>query len=149
MQIVVISVFCLFVSASNLFLYFYFGERTTQNYLSFGDAIYESELHRLPVRLQKPLIMMIAVTQWPAYCHGFGWAYLNLYTFGRAIIIQWKCETWILIFALFFSTFTDASNCLQLLHGLQNANNRIGLRLDQFKRKPFVKGRFKNVLRDS
>lgn len=84
-----IGVICvsLFISASNLFLYCYFGEQTTQNYITFGDLIYESEWRRLPIHLQKPLIMMIAVAQLPLQYHGFGLAYLNLNTFLGVIEI--------------------------------------------------------------
>lgn len=69
-----------------LFLYCYIGERTAQNYLSFGQLLYGSNWHQLPVRLQKPIIMVIAIAQRPLCYHGLGMVYLTLDTFCKVSI---------------------------------------------------------------
>lgn len=80
----------LFSCSSELFLYCYFAERNTQNYLSPSGLLFESKWRRLPIRLQKPMIMMIAVAQRPRYYHGNGLAHLNLNTFLRVHICTYR-----------------------------------------------------------
>lgn len=81
-----ISVYALCSTGCILFLYCYSGERTTQNYLSFDQLIFDSKWHRLPIYLQKELIMIIAAAQRPSEYHGSGLAFLNLNTFCRVNI---------------------------------------------------------------
>lgn len=81
-----ISVYSAGITGSILFLYCYFGERIYQNYLSLGDALYESKWRRLPINLQKSLVMIIAVAQRPRQYDGSGLAYMNLNTYLRVSI---------------------------------------------------------------
>lgn len=113
--------------ASNLFLYCYFGERTTQNYLSFGHLLYESKWSRFPLQIQKSMVKMIAVGQRPLYYHGLGLAYLNLYTFGRVNIPQFinlQILLWYNVFFYFrlvnWSVQMLRTVITKLLHGHQN-----------------------------
>lgn len=79
------------------------------NKLSFADLLYESKWRRLPDRLQKLFIMMIANAQRPLNYHGFGLAFLNLYTFGAVSIPSvYNVITWSMLhnFSL-FNLFTQ------------------------------------------
>lgn len=76
---------CVAVSGSNLFLYCYFGSRSTQTSYAYADALYKSEWFHLPMELQKFTIVMIANAQRPLFYHGFGVARLNLDTFCSVI----------------------------------------------------------------
>lgn len=73
--------FCVFVSGSNLFLYCYFGGRATIDIVSYANILFESSWYKLPIELQKFIIVMIANGQAPIHYHGFGIAHLNLGTF--------------------------------------------------------------------
>lgn len=66
----------------NLFLYCSFGNLTTDNFLQFGDAVYDLHFYEFPHDLQKYLTIMIAETQEPVYYHGFNILNLNLVTFS-------------------------------------------------------------------
>lgn len=72
---------CVFVSSSNLFLYCYFGSRSTQHKLSYSNVLYESMWFELPVGIQRFMIVMIVNAHRPLHYHGFGIARLNLDTF--------------------------------------------------------------------
>lgn len=123
-----ISLFCICISGCVLFLYCFLGERTTQNYLSFGELVYRSKWHRLPARLQKPIIMMIAVAQRPLYYNVFGIAHLNVSTFGKVNIEHvhvYSMYRQILDCFTFQWIFADAESCPELLHGIQNVCNEM------------------------
>lgn len=69
------------MSGSNLYLYCYFGGRSTLDTISYGDLLYESKWFRLPTKLEKYFTFMIANAQRPLHYHGFQIARLNLNTF--------------------------------------------------------------------
>lgn len=71
------------MSASNLFLYCYYGKLTTNSFVEMSHGLYESNWVELPVNLQKYYILMLANIQIPLYYHGFGVAVLNLETFTK------------------------------------------------------------------
>ncbi|XP_031636677.1 odorant receptor 49a-like [Contarinia nasturtii] len=80
---------CVFVSSFNLFLYCYFGNRSTDECFSYANLLFESSWFELPVMLEKFITVMIANAQRPLFYHGFGVARLNLDTFCsmlRAVI---------------------------------------------------------------
>lgn len=67
--------------AFTLFLYCYYGERSTENYAAFGDCLYESNWMNLPKDLQKDFVLMIAHAQKELYYHGNKVVNLNLELF--------------------------------------------------------------------
>lgn len=67
------------MSASNLFLYCYFGKLATESQNSW--CLYETNWQNLPLDLQKYFILMIANVQKPLHYHGFKIAVLDLETF--------------------------------------------------------------------
>lgn len=71
---------------SNLFLYCYYGGRTTVNYFKFTDCIYGANWVQLPVRLQKLFIIMIGEAQRPQFYRGSGIINLDLAVFGKVSV---------------------------------------------------------------
>lgn len=65
----------------NIFLYCFFGQMASRSYEKMADSLYEFDWHKLPVNLQKHVILMIANTQQPLFYDGFGVVVLNLETF--------------------------------------------------------------------
>lgn len=47
-----------------------------------ADCLYDTNWQKLPIRLQKYVVLMIGNAQKPLYYHGFGVALLNLETFN-------------------------------------------------------------------
>lgn len=78
------------VSGCNLFLYCFFGNRTSDNLLDLGDVFYDFKFYKFPGDLQKYLTLMIANTQEPVYYHGFNILNLNLVTFNAVRLIARK-----------------------------------------------------------
>lgn len=74
------------VSGCNLFLYCFFGDRTSDNFLAFGDVVYDMDFYKFDRDLQRYLTLMIASTQKPVYYHGFNILNLNLITFNAVCI---------------------------------------------------------------
>lgn len=64
-----------------LFLYCYFGVLATESYEQMADALYKSKWHKLPIFLQKYIVIMIIDMQKPIHYHGFGIADLDLVIF--------------------------------------------------------------------
>lgn len=97
------------ISATNLYLYCYFGKSATDSFKGMADCLYECQWQALPVNLQKYLILMIESAQKPIFYHGFGMAVLDLETFCKV----WKLDIrtkenkilktvmWIWFFAIF------------------------------------------------
>lgn len=77
------------VSVFNLFIYCYLGRVATESFLKMSECSYESNWQRLPVKLQKYFIVMIANMQQPLYYHGFSVAVLNLETFNK-VRLTWR-----------------------------------------------------------
>ncbi|XP_055308155.1 odorant receptor coreceptor-like [Sitodiplosis mosellana] len=69
-------------SASNLFIYCYFGKMATESYAQISDCLFESNWYTHPVNLQKHFILLIANAQTSLFYHGFGFTVLNLQTFN-------------------------------------------------------------------
>lgn len=63
----------------------YVGSYTTENFLRFGDASYESMWYKLPTDLQKYVILIIAEAQRPRVFNGFGVIDLNLMAATKVI----------------------------------------------------------------
>lgn len=68
---------------SSLFLYCYFGKRSTESFEEMANCLYESNWTKLPVALQRYYILMIANMQKPLCYHGFLIKSLDLGTFIR------------------------------------------------------------------
>lgn len=70
-----------FVSCLNLFVYCFYGKIATESFANMSDNLYDSNWQKLPIELQKHLVVMMANAQRPIFYHGFGIAVLNLETF--------------------------------------------------------------------
>lgn len=57
--------------------------RATTSFENMIDSVGELNWYRLPIRLQKHLIIIIGDMQIPLYYDGFGVLYLNLETFSK------------------------------------------------------------------
>lgn len=66
-----------------LYLYCYYGKRTTDDYAAFGHRLYETNWMIFPNNLQKILVLMIAHAQKPVHFHGYHFVYLNLDLFVK------------------------------------------------------------------
>lgn len=64
-----------------MFLYCYLGKLATESYEKMADCLFESDWQKLPVALQKYVIVMIADMQKPICYHGFGMYKLDSQTF--------------------------------------------------------------------
>lgn len=71
------------VCACTLFVYCFFGMIATESYEKMADCLYESNWQKLPIDLQKYIILMIQNTQQPRFYHGFGVCHLNLDTYSN------------------------------------------------------------------
>ncbi|XP_055305901.1 odorant receptor 22c-like [Sitodiplosis mosellana] len=96
----VLMLFGVFVSGTNLFVYCFFGKLATESYTKIADCLYEANWREVSIDLQKYIIVMIQNAQRPLYYHGFGIAVLNLETFCG--LLQ-KVAT----FYMAFKTFTE------------------------------------------
>lgn len=67
-----------------LYVYCYFGKKSTESHEEMFDCFYECNWLDLPPNLQKYFIIMIGNAQRPICYHGFGVAVLNLETFLKA-----------------------------------------------------------------
>lgn len=76
----------IFTFTSTLFLYWYFGKRSTEYFEEMANCLYESNWPKLSIKLQKYLILMIANMQKPIYYHGLSIANLDLKTFNQVRI---------------------------------------------------------------
>ena len=64
----IIVVFSLF----SFFLFCHYGGKITQQFEEIGDAVYQLEWYRLPVKMQNDLRIMIALSQKRVYMRGYG-----------------------------------------------------------------------------
>lgn len=74
-------VFSITLSEYNIFLYCFYGKKTTNNYLAYADLLYESNWINLPNNLQCLYKLMIAYGQIPLSYHAGNIVKLNLETF--------------------------------------------------------------------
>lgn len=77
----------LLVSGANLYLYCYYGNRSTNDFAQMAQLLYESNWNQHPVELQKFFKMMIANAQRPLFYHGFHLVQLNLETFLKVRVV--------------------------------------------------------------
>lgn len=95
------------VNTSGIFVYCYFGKMASDSYKSMSESIFESNWQKMPIGLQKYLILMIGNTQKPQFYHGFGVFVLSLETFAAVSMFRlesinvsflvWKLEIIIII----------------------------------------------------
>lgn len=79
---VVIILMSVCSTVSNVFVYCYFGMLSTESYMEMSDNLYyELNWSKLPIKLQKYLVVMILSMQKEIYYHGFEVARLDLRTF--------------------------------------------------------------------
>lgn len=64
-----------------LFLYCYYGKLASESSAKFADCVYDLDWQKLPTKLQKYVIVMIANMQRPIYYNGFRFVDLDLSTF--------------------------------------------------------------------
>lgn len=69
------------IGLANLFIYCYFGVKTTENYERMADSLYECDKPEMHVEIQKYIYLMTMNMRKPCFYHGFGVAALNLETF--------------------------------------------------------------------
>lgn len=67
----------------NLFIWCYFGKFSSESYLRMADCLYEYNWQEIPIKLQKPFLIMITNAQRPLHYHGFGVPVLNLELFCK------------------------------------------------------------------
>lgn len=80
-----------------------------------SDLLFESEWHRIPVNLQKYVILMIADMQRPVFYHGFRIAVLDLETFAKVEQLEtftFFINDWIASTPLFFRYFEMSSHII-------------------------------------
>lgn len=66
----------------NVFIYCFLGKLATESFSKMADSLYDIDWHKLPVGVQKYVILMIGNMQQPLYYHGyFSITILNLDTF--------------------------------------------------------------------
>lgn len=71
----------LIVSGANLFLYCYYGNRSTNDYAQMAHSLYHSSWYKHSAAMQRFFKMMIANAQRPLFYHGFRMVELNLETY--------------------------------------------------------------------
>lgn len=105
----------------NLFIYCSFGKLATESFGQMSNCLFESEWLKLPVKLQKCYIIIIANAQIPLFYHGFDIIVLNLETFASVSMIckgqnneKWKLNE---INALFISDDANGSIILYAVQG--------------------------------
>lgn len=69
------------VSSGNLYLYCFYGNRSTRDYAEMAHYLYASNWYKHPVELQKFFKMMIANAQIHLFYDGSGIVQLNLETY--------------------------------------------------------------------
>lgn len=74
------------ISTANLYLYCFGGSVVTENCGMYADILFESDWYKMPIRLQKYYILMIANTQRPIHLEGHGLVRLSMEAFGRVNI---------------------------------------------------------------
>lgn len=97
------------IGHANLLVYCYFGKLATESYEKMTDCLYECDWQKLPIDLQKYIVLMIQNTQLLQFYHGFGVFILNLETFTRVrkFIIDYLIDIKIInIFQLIKAIFT-------------------------------------------
>lgn len=132
---------------SNISLYCYLGKLATESYAKMADCVYDSNWYKMPLNLQKYLVLMIANAQAPLHYHGFKIAVLSLETLTKVGKIQIKIHEFDknqkvisnFIFKLFqfffgfwnwhFLNFAATSSNIHLLHDVQNINIQINIHL--------------------
>lgn len=87
---VVISLWLTVYSMLVLFLYCFFGKLAIDSFAKMPDCVFKMNWQKLPVRLQKYVILMIADMQIPIYYHGFEVAIIDLRTFIG--VSSWKSD---------------------------------------------------------
>lgn len=75
--------FAFAISASNIFVYCYFGKMATESYRDMANCLFEANWHEYPVEIQKYFILFIANAQKPVYYHGSKIVTLDLEMFTR------------------------------------------------------------------
>lgn len=75
----------LLVSGANLYLYCYYGDRSTRNFDQMAHVIFQSNWNERPVEIQKFFKMMIANAQRPLFYHGLYIFHLNLETYLKLL----------------------------------------------------------------
>lgn len=83
---IIIGVFGIIMSTGNIFLYCFVGSLTTSIFWGNADIAYESLWYKLPIDLQKYLLLLLVDAQRPIIFHGFGIINLDLIFFMKVKI---------------------------------------------------------------
>lgn len=70
-------------SIITLYIYSYFGDKTTDIFYEYSFCVSKSNWFEIPSNLQKFLIPMIAFSQRPVFFHGSGLVKMNCDTFAK------------------------------------------------------------------
>lgn len=104
----IIAILC---GVANLFLFCFYGKKTTDSYRNIADCLYDCNWHEMPIDQQKYIIMMIMNAQIPLHYHGSRIVIMDLETFVKVR------NTFNRIFSVFNELyFTVHESCLHLLH---------------------------------
>lgn len=81
-SIAILNVLLLFLCGlSGMFPYCYFGELATESFENMCDCVVELNWQKMPIELQKYIVLMVSNMQAPLHYHGFHVATLELGTF--------------------------------------------------------------------
>lgn len=74
---------CIFSSLLWPFIHCYYADMTTDRMETIGEKIFEPKWVELPVKLQKPIILIISRSQQKLRFNGGGMVYCTLESFGK------------------------------------------------------------------
>ena len=100
------------LTVSILNFYFYFGNIATESYERMCDSVFEMNWQKLPLRLQKYVVIMIANMQKPLYYHGFQIVNLEFVTFAGVSLNKTSLcilKIKIILKTIICSSFSDQS----------------------------------------
>lgn len=105
---------------STLFIYCFFGLLATESFDKMGGHLYNDlNWYKLPIEIQRYLVIMIADMQNSIYYHGFRYVPLDLRTFINVRSICWYDYTGIQMQLQNILLFLATADSLHLLYAIQ------------------------------
>lgn len=80
---VILGIMTTIMGTGNIFLYCFVGTLTTDIFARYADFSYESVWYKIPVELQKYLLLVVVDAQNPHAFDGFGFIQLDLVFFMK------------------------------------------------------------------
>lgn len=81
-MIIVEAVVCLLNACTWMFLYCYYATLISNSFDSINDIVYDSHWYTYPVSVQKPLMMMMGISQVPFKFDGLNMFECNIAKYG-------------------------------------------------------------------